>query len=103
MRIGKEQEEKARNLEEKASQKIKAVHDMKGLLVQAYKNQSIKNNIKKKYQERKINQLNEQFQRNRLKIIDKIKESDSQTRSRGDLDVQQLKVKLESQLRSEII
>ena len=76
---------------------------MKGLLVQAYKNQSIKNNIKKKYQERKINQLNEQFQRNRLKIIDKIKESDSQTRSRGDLDVQQLKVKLESQLRSEII
>ena len=103
MRIGKEQEEKARNLEEKASQKIKAVHDMKGLLVQEYKNQSIKNNIKKKYQERKINQLNEQFQRNRLKIIDKIKESDSQTRSRGDLDVQQLKVKLESQLRSEII
>ena len=103
MRIGKEQEEKARNLEEKASQKIKAVHDMKGLLVQEYKNQSIKNNIKKKYQERKINQLKEQFQRNRLKIIDKIKESDSQTRSRGDLDVQQLKVKLESQLRSEII
>ena len=76
---------------------------MKGLLVQEYKNQSIKNNIKKKYQERKINQLKEQFQRNRLKIIDKIKESDSQTRSRGDLDVQQLKVKLESQLRSEII
>ena len=103
MRIGREQEEKTKNLEEKSTQKMKAVHNMKGLLAQAHINHSIKNEIKKKDQERKINQLTDQFKRNRLKIIERLKESDSQTRSRGELDVQQIKAKLESQLRTEII
>ena len=99
MKIEKTQEKKTKNIEAKAVKREKIHKEIKENLDKSLQKNCIKNRLRKQDQEKNLDRLRQQHDSIRIKLLEKCKENDSHE----EMDLIQLKAKLENQLRIELM
>jgi hypothetical protein len=87
---------------EKAAYKEKVQKELKDILEKNSQISSLKNHQRKKDQQNNLKRLKKQFESIKVTLIEKFKELEQDSKLRAEVDIPQLKAKIEAELRNNL-